>query len=161
MWFKTKGWPHFFSMQMIMQSLVCTRGTNMFHPLQHNPENDEQEEDEKAEGGKGDRDKTGLANVSWPPSDDEQSIDPILHTLTTSMDAPASTPLPTFSAPPFTLSALLLALHKQKCSALMGLASISTTPSPSSMLVLSRKQSHISKPSAPALHHDTVALGCC
>jgi hypothetical protein len=60
--FKTKGWPHYFSMQMMMPSLVCTRGANVFHPLQDNPENDEQEEDEKAEGGDGD--ETGLANVS-------------------------------------------------------------------------------------------------
>jgi hypothetical protein len=62
--FKTKGWPHYFSMQMMMPSSVCTRGTNVFHPLQDNPENNEQEEDKKAEGGRGDRDKTGLANVS-------------------------------------------------------------------------------------------------
>jgi hypothetical protein len=103
---------------MMIPSSVHTRGTNMFHPLQDNPENNEQEEDEKAERGRGDGDKTELANVSWPPSDDEQSIDPILHTLTTSMDAPASAPSPTFSAPP-------LALHKQKYSALMASASIS------------------------------------
>jgi hypothetical protein len=49
--FKTKGWPHYFSIQMMMPSSVHTRGTNMFHPLQDNPENDEQEEHEKAEGG--------------------------------------------------------------------------------------------------------------
>jgi hypothetical protein len=48
--FKTKGWPHYFSMQMMMPSSVRTRGANMFHPLQDNPENDEQEEDGKAEG---------------------------------------------------------------------------------------------------------------
>jgi hypothetical protein len=36
---------------MMMPSSVCTRGVNMFHPLQDNPENDEQEEDGKAEGG--------------------------------------------------------------------------------------------------------------
>jgi hypothetical protein len=147
---------------------------NMFHPLQDNPENNEQEEDKKAEGGRGD--KTGLANVSWPPSDNEQTIDPILHILTTSMDTPASAPPPTFSAPSpfapsapspfapsapslFTLSAPLLALHKQKYSALMGLASISTTPSPYSTPVLSRKWYHISKPLAPALDPDTVVLG--
>jgi hypothetical protein len=41
----------------------------------------------------------------------------------------------------------------------MGSASISTTPSPSSMPALSRKQSHISKPLAPALDPDMVVLG--
>jgi hypothetical protein len=40
----------------------------------------------------------------------------------------------------------------------MGLASISTTPSPSSIPVLSRKWSHISKPLAPALDPDMVVL---
>jgi hypothetical protein len=41
-------------------------------------------------GGRGDGNKTGPANVFWPPSDNEQSIDPILYALTTSMDIPAS-----------------------------------------------------------------------
>jgi hypothetical protein len=48
--FKTKGWPHYFSMQMMMPSSVHTRGANVFHPLQDNPENDEQEEDGKCKG---------------------------------------------------------------------------------------------------------------
>jgi hypothetical protein len=91
--------------QMMMLSSVHTRGANVFHPLQDKPENNEQEEDEKAEGGRGDGDKTGLADVSWPPSDDEQTTDPFLHVLTASMDAPASALPPTFSAPsPFTFS---------------------------------------------------------
>jgi hypothetical protein len=153
-----------------------TMGMNVFHYLQDNPENDEQEEDEKAEEGRGDEDETGLANVSWLPSDNEQTTDPFLHALTASMDAPASAPPPIFSAPfpftfsapspfvpsahsLFTLSASPLAHHKEEYSALMGLASISTTPSPSSMPVLSRKRSHISKPPAPALDSDMVALG--
>jgi hypothetical protein len=62
----------------------------MFHPLQDNPQNDEQEEDEKADRGSGDGDEPGLFDVSWPPSDNEQMTDPFLHTLPTSMDAPAS-----------------------------------------------------------------------
>jgi hypothetical protein len=70
---------------MMMPSSVCTRGANVFHPLQDNPENNEQEEDGKAEGGRGDGDETGFADVSWPPSDDEQTTDPFLHTLTAVM----------------------------------------------------------------------------
>jgi hypothetical protein len=49
---------------MMMPSLVHTRGANVFHPLQDNPENDEQEEDRKAEGGRDDGDRTGLTDVS-------------------------------------------------------------------------------------------------
>jgi hypothetical protein len=81
---------------MMMPSSVHTRGANVFHPLQDNPENDEQEEDGKAEGGRGDGDETGLTNVSWPPSDNEQITDLFLHALTAFMDAPASAPPPTF-----------------------------------------------------------------
>jgi hypothetical protein len=49
---------------MMMPSSVRTRGANVLHPLQDNPENDEQEEDGKAEQGRGDGDETGLADVS-------------------------------------------------------------------------------------------------
>jgi hypothetical protein len=52
-----------------------------------------------------------------------------------------------------------LALYKQKYSTLMGSASVSTPPSPSSIPALSRKRSHISEPPAPALDPDIVALG--
>jgi hypothetical protein len=67
---ETKGWPYYFSMQMMMSSSVCTRGMNMFHPLQDNPESDKQEEDKKAEWGRDDRDGTRFANIYWHPSDD-------------------------------------------------------------------------------------------
>jgi hypothetical protein len=63
---QTKGWPYYLSMQMLMLSSVCTRGANVFHPLQDNPENDEQEEDEKTEEGRGDGDKTGLLMYPGP-----------------------------------------------------------------------------------------------
>jgi hypothetical protein len=64
--FKTKGWPHYFSMQMMMLSLVLTRGANMFHLLQDNPENDEQEEDEGAGGGEVMGIKLGLPMYPGP-----------------------------------------------------------------------------------------------
>jgi hypothetical protein len=115
--------------KMMMLSSVHTRGTNMFHPLQDNPENNEQEEDEKAEGGRGYGDETGLANVSWPLSDDEQSIDPILHTLTTSMDALASAPPPTFSTPSFTFSAPSRGTPRSDVHALMKRVASEDTPS--------------------------------
>jgi hypothetical protein len=141
--FKNKGWPHYDIMQSIILLQSCTKGTNVFHPMQGTL-SDVLGLPTIENNGNEDEGEMGGDNFDWPPSDEETSC---INFRSISMPVT----LPTHLAMPFPSSYPAMpipsAIHKQKFSALAASGSpfFSTSTSPSSTPSPSAKRCHISK----------------
>jgi hypothetical protein len=99
--FKNKGWPHYDIMQSIMLLQLCTKGTNIFHPMQGTLSDvlslPTMENNGNEDGGE----VGGDDFVDWPPSDEETGCINFgsISTPVTLLMTPAPTPHSDVPAP--------------------------------------------------------------